>query len=197
MRAARYLPGTMGQRESACRVVAVCLLLGLGACADKTPAPQRRKPPRPLTTPVPRGIPAGPPVELMAATAARPFLLGTVAISSVDRLLSNGTKLVSQAMPLPMDAAGLRDMILSQAGPAARGLREPGLRQPERGGVRRAGRQGQERRRAGGAGARAGRGAEDYRRARQEDHRRAGRRRWSRATRAAAAGCTAPATSSC
>ena len=34
----------------------------------------------------------------------------------MDRLLSNGTKLVSQAMPLPMDAAGLRDMILSQAG---------------------------------------------------------------------------------
>ena len=34
----------------------------------------------------------------------------------MDRLLANGTKLVGQAMPLPMDAAGLRDMMLSQAG---------------------------------------------------------------------------------
>ena len=31
-------------------------------------------------------------------------------------MLANGTKLVGQAMPLPMDAAGLRDMMLSQAG---------------------------------------------------------------------------------
>jgi len=113
---ARYLPRTMGERESACRVAVVCVLLGLLSCADKTPAPQRPQAAAPLTTAVVTGIPAGPPVELMAAAAARSFLLGTVSISSVDRLLSNGTKLVSQAMPLPMDAAGLRDMILSQAG---------------------------------------------------------------------------------
>ena len=106
----------MGERESACRVAVVCVLLGLLSCADKTPAPQRPQAAAPLTTAVVTGIPAGPPVELMAAAAARSFLLGTVSISSVDRLLSNGTKLVSQAMPLPMDAAGLRDMILSQAG---------------------------------------------------------------------------------
>jgi hypothetical protein len=106
----------MGQPKSACRGVAVCLLFGLVSCADKTPAPQRPQAAAPLTTPVPTGIPAGPPVQLMAATVARPFLLGTISISSVDRLLSNGTKLVSQAMPLPMDAVGLRDMILSQAG---------------------------------------------------------------------------------
>ena len=107
----------MGQRESARRVVGVCLLLLGAACADKTPAAQRpQAATAPLTTPVVTGVPAGPPVQLMAAATARPFLLGTVAISSVDRLLNNGTKLVSQAMPLPMDAVGLRDMILSQAG---------------------------------------------------------------------------------
>jgi hypothetical protein len=110
-------PGTMGQRESARRVVGVCLSLLGAACADKTPAAQRpQAATAPLTTPVVTGIPAGPPVQLMAAATARPFLLGTVSISSVDRLLNNGTKLVSQAMPLPMDAVGLRDMILSQAG---------------------------------------------------------------------------------
>jgi hypothetical protein len=116
---ARYLPATMGERESASRsvrrCVALCVVVGLAACAEKTPPPQ---PPKtaPLTTPVATGIPAGPPVELLAAATARPFLLGTISITSVDRLLGNGTKLVSQAMPLPMDATGLRDMILSQAG---------------------------------------------------------------------------------
>jgi hypothetical protein len=115
----RYLPGTMGDRTIVRRVVrrwaGLCVLAGIVACAEKTPPPQTPAA-APLTTPVPTGVPAGPPVELMAAAAARPMLLGTVTISSVDRLLGNGSKLVSQAMPLPMDAAGLRDMILSQAG---------------------------------------------------------------------------------
>jgi hypothetical protein len=107
----------MGERTAASRVVGVCVLTGLVACAEKTPPPQTpQAATAPLTTPVPAGIPAGPPLEFMAAAAARPLLLATVSISSVDRLLANGTKLVGQAMPLPMDAAGLRDMMLSQAG---------------------------------------------------------------------------------
>ena len=109
----------MGERELASRVqrrwLGVCLVVGLGACAEKAPPAQTPKA-APLTTPVATGIPAGPAVEIMPAASARPYLLGTVTISSVDRLLGNGTKLVSQAMPLPMDAAQLRDMILSQAG---------------------------------------------------------------------------------
>jgi len=107
----------MGERTVASRVVGVFVLTGLVACAEKTPPPQSpQAATAPLTTPVPAGIPAGPPIEFMAAAAARPLLLATVSISSVDRLLANGTKLVGQAMPLPMDAAGLRDMMLSQAG---------------------------------------------------------------------------------
>lgn len=107
----------MGERTAASRVVGVCVLTGLVACAEKTPPPHTpQAATAPLTTPVPAGIPAGPPLEFMAAAAARPLLLATVSISSVDRLLANGTKLVGQAMPLPMDAAGLRDMLLSQAG---------------------------------------------------------------------------------
>jgi len=107
------------QRERARRNAVVRLgavLIGLAACADKTPPPKTVQATAPLTTPVATGIPGGPPIAFAAAAAARPFLLGTVSISSVDRLLGNGTKLVGQAMPLPMDAVGLRDMILSQAG---------------------------------------------------------------------------------
>jgi len=107
-------------RASARRVVRVCvgvgLLLGAVSCAEKAPPPKTVQATAPLTTPIATGVAAGPALQFLAAGPARPYLLGTVSISSVDRLLGNGTKLVGQAMPLPMDAAGLRDMILSQAG---------------------------------------------------------------------------------
>ncbi|HXU07220.1 MAG TPA: hypothetical protein VN903_39975 [Polyangia bacterium] len=110
----------MGQRAAAKRVVGVCFVIlfttGLVSCAEKTPPPKAVQATAPLTTPVATGVQAGAPVEFVAAAAARQYLLGTVAITSVDRLLGNGSKLVGQAMPLPMDPAGLRDMILSQAG---------------------------------------------------------------------------------
>src|SRR5262245_21482796 len=105
----------MGDRATVRRVVGVCVLASLAACAEKTPPSKTAQATAPLTTPVATGIPAGPPIQLMAAADARPLLLGTVTISSVDRLLTNGSKLVGQAMPLPMDPVGLRDMILSQA----------------------------------------------------------------------------------
>jgi len=103
-------------RASGKWVVGVGLLLGAVSCAEKTPPPKTVQAAAPLTTPVATGVAAGPPLQFLAAAAARPYLLGTISISSVDRLLTNGTKLVGQAMPLPMDAVGLRDMILSQAG---------------------------------------------------------------------------------
>ena len=106
----------MGDRAFARRVVGACLLIGFAACAEKTPEPKKPAAAAPLTTPVPSGIPAGPALQFLDPAAARPYLLATVTISSIDRLLANGSKLVGQAMPLPMDPAGLRDMILSQAG---------------------------------------------------------------------------------
>jgi len=106
----------MGDREPARRVLGACLLIiGLVSCAE-TPKQQKPAVTAPLTTPVPAGIPKGPAIALLAPAAARPYLLATVTVSSIDRLLANGTKLVGQAMPLPMDAVGLRDMLLSQAG---------------------------------------------------------------------------------
>jgi hypothetical protein len=61
-------------------------------------------------------VPSGPAVELTPAVAARTHLLGAIAIGSFDKMLENGTKLVAHAMPLPMDARGVRDLLFSQAG---------------------------------------------------------------------------------
>jgi hypothetical protein len=192
----RYLPGTMGDRTVASRVVGVCVLTGLVACAEKTPPPHSpQAATAPLTTPVPGGVPAGPPIEFMAAAAARPLLLATVSISSVDRLLANGTKLVGQAMPLPMDAAGLRDMMLSQAGLPPEVAANMDFASPsaaafvaldgkgKSGAVMAVPRAGRPRRR---------RSSTPWERRSP----RAGRRRWSRETRGGAGGCIARATSS-
>jgi hypothetical protein len=90
--------------------------IGLAACAEKTPPPQTPAAVPAAAPPVVAALATGPAIELLAPAAAKPYLIGTIAIASVDRLLANGTKLVSQAVPLPMDAAGLRDMLLTQAG---------------------------------------------------------------------------------
>ncbi len=89
--------------------------LTAATCADKQPPPAQTAATAATTSAAP-GVPSGPPVELVAAAVARPHLLGTISIASVDRVLENGAKLASQAVPLPMDAKGLRDMLLSQAG---------------------------------------------------------------------------------
>ena len=117
-RAGDIFPAPWVSVTAARRVVGVCVLPVCVACADKTPPPQhaaggdraadhpgaRRHPRRAA-----RSSSWPPPPRARCCSA-------TVSISSVDRLLANGTKLVAQAMPLPMDAAGLRDMMLSQAG---------------------------------------------------------------------------------
>src|SRR5262245_41099870 len=53
------------------RVVGAFVLLGLAACADKTPPAQRPQATAPLTTPVATGVASGPPIEFVAADAAR------------------------------------------------------------------------------------------------------------------------------
>lgn len=55
-------------------------------------------------------------MTLLPAVTARPLLLVSVSIGSFDRLLENGVRLAGEAVPLPMTAAGLRDMLFSQAG---------------------------------------------------------------------------------
>jgi hypothetical protein len=112
---------TPGRVASLCRprarLVSFGLLIAIAACAGKTPPPAAPAAPAPPPPPPPvAGIPSGPPVELTPAAAAHAHELATISIGSFDRLLQNGTKLVGQAMPLPMDAAGVRDLLFSQAG---------------------------------------------------------------------------------
>jgi hypothetical protein len=90
------------------------LLCALASCAGKQLAP---KTPAPAAVAAkPAGPEAGPPVTLLPAMTARPLQLVAVSIGSFDRLLDSGVRLAGQAVPLPLTASGLRDMLISQAG---------------------------------------------------------------------------------
>jgi hypothetical protein len=110
-----YLPGMIERSRGSLFLIGVLA----AACAATTPPP---KTPATLTAPVggvakaPAGPSVGPPVTLLPAATARPFQMATVSIGSVDRLLANGVKLVGSAVPIPMTPAGLRDMLMSEAG---------------------------------------------------------------------------------
>lgn len=103
----------MGERIAA----RLCLLaIGVVSCASKTPPPKTAAAPAAVAAPAAPAVPSGPPVEIVPAAAARAHLLGSISIGSIDRLFENAARLVGQAVPLPMDAKGMRDMLLSQAG---------------------------------------------------------------------------------
>src|SRR5580692_10178004 len=89
------------------------------ACAATTPPP--KTPATVAAAPAavakaPAGPTVIPPVTLLPAATARPYQMATISIGSFDRLLANGVKLVGSAVPIPMTADGLRDMLLSEAG---------------------------------------------------------------------------------
>ena len=90
------------------------LMVGLAACAGT--AKQQPNTPAAPAVAVPAGPETGPPVTIVSAVVARPTALGTVSIGSFDRLLENGVKLVGSAVPLPLTASGVRDMLFSEAG---------------------------------------------------------------------------------
>src|SRR5262245_49502412 len=100
--------GTTGRRDTPSRVArrktsaGLLQLLVLGAlaaaCAEKTPAPKTVAAAPAAAPPAAGGVPSGPPVEIMPAAAARAYLLSSISVGSIDRLLENGTKLASQAV---------------------------------------------------------------------------------------------------
>jgi hypothetical protein len=91
------------------------LLCSLASCAGKQPVPKTPAASAAVAAKS-AGPEAGPPVTLLPAMTARPLQLVSVSIGSFDRLLESGVRLASQAVPLPMTASGLRDMLISQAG---------------------------------------------------------------------------------
>jgi len=95
------------------RVAFFCLL---ASCAGKQPAPKTPGTAASAVAKAPSGPEAGPPVTLLPAVTARPLQLVSVSIGSFDRLLENGVRLAGEAVPLPMTASGLRDMLISEAG---------------------------------------------------------------------------------
>jgi hypothetical protein len=88
-----------------------------GACASQPPpAPKSAPGGGALAMASPGATAEGAPVKLLSATDARVFELASISITSLDRLLTNGATLVARAVPLPIEPAGLRDMLLGQAG---------------------------------------------------------------------------------
>jgi hypothetical protein len=109
-------------RVSCAGAVVALAAIALSACAGSPPrspsspataltqAPALAKPVAPIAPP------EGPPVTMLPASTARSLELAAISVTSVDRLLANGATLVGAAVPLPIDPAGLRDMLLGQAG---------------------------------------------------------------------------------
>src|SRR5581483_9827708 len=81
--------------------------------AAPAPAPAA---PKAVAAGAPAAIVNGPALSLLPAVAARPLLLASIAIPSIDRTLAGGTALVTLAVPLPLDGPAVKEMLLSQAG---------------------------------------------------------------------------------
>ena len=96
--------------------LAATVLLGLSACASSSPPAPAAGGAAIASALVPAAPPPAPAVQFRSAAEARPALLASISIPSIDRLLGSGTALVGRAVPLPLDATSVRDMLLSQAG---------------------------------------------------------------------------------
>lgn len=85
--------------------------LSVSSCARQTP-----KAASATAVKAPPVAVAPPPLALVPAEVARTTLVASFVLPSLERSLANGVALVKQAAPLPLDAAGVRDMLLAQAG---------------------------------------------------------------------------------
>lgn len=91
-------------------VVALSVFL---SCAH---APPPSKPAPSPQAPAASAPPPAPPLALIAAAEARAGLVASFVVPSLDRSLASGVGLVKEASPLPLEPAGVRDLLLSQAG---------------------------------------------------------------------------------
>jgi hypothetical protein len=67
--------------------------------------------PSPSTSPSPASA-----LRLFPASEARSLLMASISMPSLDRTLAGSVALLSRAVPLPLDAAGVKEALLSQAG---------------------------------------------------------------------------------
>jgi hypothetical protein len=95
-------------------VILFCVLAT--ACAATAPPPKTAAAAAPAVAVKAPGPTVIPPVTLLTPATARPYQMAAVSVGSFERLLANGVKLVGAAVPLPMTAEGVRDMLLSEAG---------------------------------------------------------------------------------
>jgi hypothetical protein len=117
VRSGRNVPNVPSNARRLRAAVGAAALCVLGAaCAGKQPVPPRSAGDLAAVAKPPTGSQVGPPVTLLPAPTARPLELCAVSVGSFDRLLESGVRLAGEAVPLPMTATGLRDMLLSQAG---------------------------------------------------------------------------------
>ena len=103
--------------EPVARGVILCCVLAT-ACAATAPPPKTAAAAAPgaVAVAIAPGPSVIPPVTLLPPATARPYQMATVSVGSFERLLANGVKLVASAVPIPMTADGVRDMLLSEAG---------------------------------------------------------------------------------
>jgi hypothetical protein len=117
LRVGRVGSSSLHHRVSRVAAAALTGALLVAGCASEAPPPAKTPA---AAAPAPSAAaplaPAAPAVKLLPAAAARSIELAAVSVTSLDRLLTNGARLVAKAVPLPIDPAGLRDMLLSQAG---------------------------------------------------------------------------------
>jgi hypothetical protein len=97
-------------------VLPLLVVATLGACASEPPPAPKSAPAAAAPAAASALAPAVAPLKLLPAADARAIELGAVSVTSLDRLLTNGASLIAKAVPLPIDPAGLRDMLLAQAG---------------------------------------------------------------------------------
>ena len=100
-------------RAQASVIVIACVFACFSVSSCARPAP---KPASAAAAKAPAPVAGPPPLALVPVDVARTALVASFVLPSLDRSLVNGVALLKKAAPLPLDPAGVRDMLLAQAG---------------------------------------------------------------------------------
>jgi hypothetical protein len=101
---------------SGARSFALGLMMAMLAACASQPPPASKSAPAAASPASSALAPTAAPIKLLSAAEARSLQLAAISVSSLDRLLLSSATLAAKAVPLPIEPAGLRDMLLGQAG---------------------------------------------------------------------------------